>query len=137
MYISILYLVFFTLYYRNQKKILLYSNLLTRPRIFLAISTAAGIQFIFWSFLTFKAIIDFKQQQNKKSSLKWRVGLSSVSLCVGTLFTYTALMYPLRTVNKMVFNMNRSTIEISTYTPFGRTYVKEVSCYYNTLFLNL
>ena len=117
----ILFSVFCT-FYRNERRIL-YSNYLHRPKIFFFTSVAAGIQFMFLTYLSSKAVI---KQTSNSSSFKWRVGLSAVSLLVSTLFAYTAMVYPLRTVNKMVFNIRRSTIELSTYTPFGKVHTKEV-----------
>jgi hypothetical protein len=104
---------------------------------------AAGTQLVFWTYLSIRAFTDYHHANNKEisttnhrlfdtimsksSSLKWRAGVSLMALSVGTIFTFTAVMYPLRTVSRASFNPSKSTIELSTYTPLGGLRIKEVN----------
>ena len=131
--------------------VLLYHNPLSRPRFFLIISIAAGIQLLFWTYLSYVALTEYYQVkpranenikdvnelvssdnslqniiQSKAKSLKWRVGLSLFAMSVGTFFTFTALMYPLRTVHRILFYRGRQSVELTTYTPLGGLYKTEV-----------
>ena len=133
------------------ENVLLYHNPLSRPRFFLIISIAAGIQLVFWTYLSYVALTEYYQVkpranksiedvnelvssdnslqnilQSKAKSIKWRVALSLLALSVGTFFTFTALMYPLRTVHRILFYRGRQSMELTTYTPLGGLYKTEV-----------
>ena len=126
-------------------EILLYDNP-SRPKFVLLISMAAGIQFVFWGYLSYSALSDYysatvKGKENlhdpqslaekdkvmmehletlqSKSSLKWRVTFSLLALSMGAFFGLTALMYPRRMVNRLTFNSKNNMLTISTSTPTG------------------
>ena len=107
---------------------------------------AAGIQFVFWGYLSYSALSDYysatvKGKENlhgpqslaekdkvmmehletlqSKSSLKWRVTFSLLALSMGAFFGLTALMYPRRMVNRLTFNSKNNMLTISTSTPTG------------------
>lgn len=135
------------------ENVLLYHNPLSRPRFFLIISIAAGIQLVFWTYLSYVALTEYYQVkpranknkdvnelvssdnslqnilQSKAKSIKWRVGLSLLAMTVGTFFTFTALMYPLRTVHRILFYRGRQSMELTTYTPLGGLHKTEVGSY--------
>ena len=63
------------------------------------------------------------------SSLKWRLGFSLLALSVGAFFGITAVMYPRRMVNGLVFNKQTNTLSISTHNPIGGIHQSQVRTY--------
>ena len=133
------------------KQVLLYQNPASRPRLFFFITIASGIQCTFWSYLAVEAVKDYRQKlpekysdeqaspsqntakgallesiKEKASSLKWRLGISLLALTCGGVFAYTSVLYPLRTINKLIYSYSKQSLEITTYTPFGGLASREV-----------
>ena len=134
------------------KQVLLYQNPASRPRLFFFITIASGIQCTFWSYLAAEAVKDYRQKlpekysdeqesspsqntakgallesiKEKASSLKWRLGISLLALTCGGVFAYTSVLYPLRTINKLIYSYSKQSLEITTYTPFGGLASREV-----------
>lgn len=137
------------------KQVLLYQNSTTKPLFFLFITVASTIQYGFWSYLAIEAFTDYqkklpeKQSDNqqveesgstqgtakkalfesikeKASSSKWRLGISLLALTFGSLFAFTSVLYPRRTINRLVYSHSKQSLEITTYTPFGKLTSKEV-----------
>ena len=73
-----------------------------------------------------KVIEDRLEVLQSKSSLKWRLGFSLLALSVGAFFGITAVMYPRRMVNGLVFNRLTNTLSISTHNPIGGIHQSQV-----------
>ncbi len=102
-----------------------YQSSKVSPRLFVAISTIAGLQFAFWGYLSYYALTELdhvdKRTTSKKqsimSSFKLRVVVSLISLGAGAFFAVSAFMYPLRVVRS--FSVNSESIRLVTATPLG------------------
>ncbi|XP_003385675.1 PREDICTED: transmembrane protein 223-like [Amphimedon queenslandica] len=140
------------------KQVLLYQNTVTKPLFFLFITVASGIQYTFWSYLALEAFKDYQQKppekhsdkqkeeaesgstqgtakralfesiKEKASSGKWRLGVTLLALTFGSLFAFTSVIYPRRTINKVMYSHSKQALEITTYTPLGGLTSKEVPC---------
>ncbi len=66
------------------------------------------------------------QVLQSKSTLKWRVGFSLLALSIGAFFGLTAVMYPRRIVNRLIFNSQTNMLSLSTNTPLGGIHLSKV-----------
>lgn len=95
------------------------------PRLFIAISSIAALQFVFWGYLSYYALTELDQvdkrptskKQSIMSSFKLRVVVSLVSLGAGAFFAVSAFMYPLRVVRS--FSVSSEAVRLVTATPLG------------------
>lgn len=96
------------------------------PKLFVAISSIAGLQLIFWGYLSYFALteLDHVDQRSQSdtlsplmSSFKLRVVVSLVSLGAGLFFAVSAFLYPLRVVRR--FCVSSDAVRLVTATPWG------------------
>lgn len=125
----------------QKSEVVLYRYSAPRPRLFLVVLVSSGIQVVFWSCFSIASLVEYRRRQpeesgpsstggssnggllqlikEKSSSPKWQLGFSLFALSLGGLFTCVSIYYPRRTVNKVLFNSARKSLEITTYTPVG------------------
>lgn len=128
--------------FSQKSEVVLYRYSAPRPRLFLVVFVSSGIQVVFWSCFSIASLVEYRRRQpeesgpsstggssngggllqfikEKSSSPKWQLGFSLFALSLGGLFTCISVYYPRRTVNKVLFNSARKSLEITTYTPMG------------------
>lgn len=123
----------------QKTEFVLYRYSAPRPRLFIVVLASSGIQVVLWSYFSIASLVEYRRRQpeepsstvgssnggllqfikEKSSSPKWQLGFSLFALSLGGLFTCVSIYYPRRTVNKILFNSARKSLEITTYTPVG------------------
>ena len=75
----------------------------------------------FFSYSTLKAIQNANKSgdDEKKSSMKWFVASSTLSILAGAIFAVTAWFLPQRSIQKLSYLPKREMIKVGVYTPLG------------------
>lgn len=108
----------------------------------------SAVQLVFWTYLSYFAFVELRQEKLCKladkqqppsastsneevivdptsppwySSLRWRLGISLLALSLGVFFGVTACMYPLRVVQTLHYVRGGGLVRITTYTPLRGT----------------